>query len=480
MNVSSIDRVVMELSQALEYADVPQADSFVTQKVKRVSEILRGDPALFEEPEVIEYIEKFQKSNISPEIKEMIMIANSMFNTRPFKRQMTSESGIGPTVESISRTGCSFGDKNGILTISDADLIELSNDHAKTDVFWNSISSPDTQALVIEFNNKKMQVYEKFLLDQLIEKRPNITDLTELWTLQFSSGDECEVPTAKLQMCFDFFEAIRCSEDKVALQSVSSESFATVLQEVETGIFNPPNDQDGYDIAVDFLGFYSTSMLPENVIGQEKLEKHLGNIGQVARPTKELLEALEATCPFSNDVNIKTRDSHVVTWVPKKVGKHRLSPNRIEALINSDKSGANRIGFDRDWSHIPQEIADQETEGGYWLIMFKNALEATKEMTFDAAEAYIKNNYKNYEVPSTVEAILCSLLNYVCSGEKKERILARENPLRHTWCKETVRMGIHNWHTIVGALDPTGLDVDYYHTTSIGIGVCPVRKFLAH
>lgn len=475
MNVSPIDRVIMELSQVLENGGARHPHSFVTERVKRVSELLRGDPTLLEEPEVIKCIEKFQKSYIDPKIKEMIK--DLMFNTRAFKRQMTSESDIASNIQYISGIGCSFNKKTGVLTITEEALTELSKDEAKTHEFWNYISRPGTQRLVIKFDNKDALLYEKFLLNQLIEKKPNITDLCEMWTLQFRSGDEREVPKAKLSQCsyvFDMESPVKTSK----LSLVSYDAFAAILHEVETGEFDPPNDQDGYDIAVDFLAFDSIGPVPESVIGKEKLDKHLGDVGEVPRPPRELLEALKAPCPFSDDVNIKTKDSHVVTWVPKKVGKDKLSPNRIEALINSEKSGANKIGFDRDLTYFPEGIADQEAEGGYWLLMLKKPLEATRRMTCDAAEAYIQNNYENYEVPSTVDAMLCSLLNYVCSGEKKERILARENPLRYTWCKENGRVENDTWHMVVGALAPSGLRVLDYYVTVVRVGVCPVRKFL--
>jgi hypothetical protein len=77
------------------------------------------------------------------------------------------------------------------------------------------------------------------------------------------------------------------------------------------------------------------------------------------------------------------------------------------------------------------------------------------------------------------DAMLCVLLNYVCSGEKKERILAKENPLRYTWCKENGKYGDGTvWHMIVGALASSGLFVHNDFGAHDDVGVCPVRKFL--
>jgi hypothetical protein len=151
----------------------------------------------------------------------------------------------------------------------------------------------------------------------------------------------------------------------------------------------------------------------------------------------------------------------------------------LESLINSDKSGANKIGFDPNYRYFPEGVADQEVEGGYWLMMLKKPLETTKNMKYEVAERHVQQNYKNYDIPTVKDAMLCVLLNYVCSGEKKERILARENPLRYTWCKENGKYGSGTvWHMIVGALASSGLFVCYLNVAYDYVGVCPVRKFL--
>jgi hypothetical protein len=150
----------------------------------------------------------------------------------------------------------------------------------------------------------------------------------------------------------------------------------------------------------------------------------------------------------------------------------------LEALINSDKSGANKIGFDRG-TFFPEGVADQEAEGGYWLMMLKKPLEATKNMKYEVAERHVQQNYKNYDIPTVKDAMLCVLLNYVCSGEEKERILAIENRLRYTWCKENGKFGSGTvWHMVVGALASSGLCVSDDRGAHDLVGVCPVRKFL--
>lgn len=258
-------------------------------------------------------------------------------------------------------------------------------------------------------------------------------------------------------------------------------NFDGAIQEINRANQNIINfeDSDNEDIQVVSVinSNYVTTEIPEKIIGKELLDKYLVDVGEVAPPPKELLEALEAPCPFSNNGNIKTKDSHVVMWVPKKIDKDKLTLKRLKAHINSDKWGANKIGFDKTYSSFPDRIADQETEGGYWLLMLK---EPATHMAYAKVEEYVKN-FENYDVPFTIEATLCAFLNYACSGEKQARILARENDvsLRYTWCKEGEKDFYQSWHMVVGSFSRSSGLLVSPESDGIGwIGVCPVRRFL--
>jgi hypothetical protein len=259
---------------------------------------------------------------------------------------------------------------------------------------------------------------------------------------------------------------------------MSREAYKEILHAIETEEYDFSKYSEEFNVTAEYFQFYAEFEFPEEIFGKEVLEKHLGDVGEVPLPPKELLEAMEAPCPFSKDANLKAKDTHIITWVPPKVGNDKLSPIRLEAIINSDKSGPNKIGFDRDMTYFPEGVADQEAEGGYWLMMLKKPPEATKYMKYEVAERHVQQNYKNYDIPTVKDAMLCILLNYVCSGEKKERILAREDPLKYTWCKENGRDKYVVWHMIVGALAASGLNVNDRHDAHVQVGVCPVRKFL--
>ena len=208
------------------------------------------------------------------------------------------------------------------------------------------------------------------------------------------------------------------------------------------------------------------------------MKQHLGNVGEVPLPPKELLEALETPCPFSKDENIKRKDTHIALWVPKTIDNDILSLNRVEVLMKSKHPEDKTIGF-KNMFLIFQGFVSQEEEGGYWLLMLKKPLDATENLTYKDAKTYMKDNFENYDVPLAIDVILCALLNYVCSGEEQERILPSENSLTFTWCKNhIVDPSEMTWQMVIGNFRSLmGLQVLPDMSKSHAIGVCPVMKF---
>jgi hypothetical protein len=388
-----------------------------------------------------------------------------------------------------------------VMTITKDDLNLLTADE-----LWSYIGT-GIKRLVIE---GKPITYKKGFLKLFLGYRPSIEDLTDMYTLQFNDGNMV-LSKAALRLCGDYFESefsnttienikktfqfgkIAHENSKDILESeITQKGFRDILRAIETEEYEFENYPEEFKVAAEYLQFSVSLELPETVIGQDRLEKYLGDVGEVPNPPKEFFQALEAPCPYSNDETIKTKDTHIAIWIPNQIGKDRPSLKRVEACTNSEKSGENRICFDQGQCNFPEGIADEEVEGGYWLLMLKEPLKATQKMRYEDASKYVTENYKNYDVPLTIDATLCALLNYVCSGEKKERILAKENSLIFTWCKEGGKTDFGLWHMVVGRL--TGV---YAHEVRIGkyypsafievqarlnvgyefIGVCPVRKF---
>ena len=434
MYVSPSDQVIRYLSDALE---AKEAD--VTDKVQRASEILRGDPSLLKKAKIVACLQLFRDSSIDPKIKGLIT------NLIPSE------------------------DKQETLTFPKKVLDEISKDEAKTEEFWNLILSDAVQRVNIdgEYYGKStlLRLAELRKSADIPERIPTIKNLTEKVTVKFNDGSSRLITKAKLKLFGEVF--INDSENTLSFEAVSPREFDLMLNEVETGKFDSSVDSSEYKSVLDFLDYNRYMYLPENVMGKKILEKYLGDVGKVPTPPKAFFEALEAQCPFSVK-GVKKKNTHIALWVPRQCELGRSTPRKIESLINSERAGENQIGFDRELSSFPFGIEDQEIEGGYWLLMYHKPLVSTQGMTYDRAENFIKNTYKNYEIPSLIDVALCSLLTYVCSGEKRERILPAENFINCTWCKERM---------IAGALGHTGLYVRSCNDAASAIGVCPAQKF---
>jgi hypothetical protein len=454
MFVNPKESLIAIMNPILNSQDSPRSDQELISRIGGVSQILQEHPELKNDREVYGSLLSATKNSADKKIIQ-------------FRRSLI----VGHCLP--------IDNKTEKLTITEDELNQLT-----TDELWTYIEKQCIKSLVISLGEGKSVIYDKGFLKRLLQNKPQIEDLIEMHSLQFENGS-MPIPKAKLRLCGEYFEnafdsKMRENTNKVfPFVNISRETFEEILHAIETEEYDFSKSSEEFKVTAEYFQFYVEFEFSEKIFAKEVLEKHLGNVGEVPLPPKELLEAIEAPCPFSKDEKLKTKDTHIITWVPQKVGNNKLSPNRLDAFFNADKSGANKIGFDRSLTGFPNGVGDQEAEGGYWLMMLKKPLEATKNMKNEVAERHVQQNYKNYDIPTVKDAMLCVLLNYVCSGEKKERILARENPLRYTWCKENGIYGSRTvWHMIVGALASSGLSVRYYDGADGYVGVCPVRKFL--
>jgi hypothetical protein len=444
---------VMAIMDPVLNQDSPRSDQELISRIGGVSQILQEHPELKNDREIYGYLLSATENSADKKIIQ-------------FRRGLIVDHCLP------------IDNKTGKLTLTEDELNQLT-----TDELWTYIEKQCIKSLVIFLGEGKSVIYDKGFLKRLLQNKPQLEDLIELHTLQFENGS-MTIPKAKLLLCGEYFEnafdsKMRENTNKVfQFVNMSLKAFEEILHAIETEEYDFSKSSEEFKATAEYFQYYAEFEFSEKIFAKEVLEKHLVNVGEVPLPPKELLEAMEAPCPFSKDANLKTKDTHIITWVPQKVGNDKLSPNRLEAITNSDKSGANKIGFDRNFTYFPEGVADQEAEGGYWLLMLREPLVATRGMTYENAEKYIQDNYEDYQVPLTIDAMLCVLLNYICSGEKRERILALENPLRYTWCKETGRSAYGAWHMVVGALASSGLYVYDYIDAFDYVGVCPVRKFL--
>jgi hypothetical protein len=484
MIVNPKESVMAILGPILGSQISPRSNQELVRRIGIVSQILKNHPELKNDREVYGCLLSATKNSVDEKIFQ-------------FRRSLIVDQCLP------------IDNKTGILVVTKDEINQLT-----TDEFWAYIKKQCIKSLVISLESESV-IYDRGFLKRLLQNKPQIEDLSEMYTLQFDE-EIISITKAKLRLCGMYFETalnIGMTEtanknfqfQNILIKEHRSESqeppskvaarvlpanifykgFQEILHAIEMDEYDFSKSSEEFNITAEYFQFYAEFEFPEGIFGKEVLEKHLGDVGEVPLPPKELIEAMEAPCPFSNDANLKTKDTHIITWVPLKIGNDKLSPNRLEALINSDKSGPNKIGFKPGWAKFPGALADHEAEGGYWLMMLKNPLEVednlndgVEDMTYEDAERRV-NNYENYGIPTLIDAMLCVLLNYVCSAEKKERILSVYNLVNVTWCQENGRCKKGVWHMAVGPLAPWGLFVDFKTVSTLHVGVCPVRKFCA-
>ena len=188
-------------------------------------------------------------------------------------------------------------------------------------------------------------------------------------------------------------------------------------------------------------------------------------------PPKELLEALKGACPITGK-DFKMIDTHVILWMPPTLNGEPMTVNSLEKMATADAFGENKMPYEFCYEPIRDDAAiNQPLEGGYWLALYKKPVAAGE--SYADQQKFITDNCPGYEVPKVREVIAASVMQYGCSGDKKERILDREHAVWYSRCEEQIEF----FRVIVGALSSSGLFVRCRYTDYVNVGVCPVRKF---
>jgi hypothetical protein len=216
----------------------------------------------------------------------------------------------------------------------------------------------------------------------------------------------------------------------------------------------------------------SGALMNTTIFGKEQWKQHYGDPGDVPPLPKELINSLNGPCPIYKGKNFS--DTHIVVYIPATINEMPLTVNRMEELAKSPKSSINPTHFDYIWPRLRNEFGKQPIRGGYWLAMIKEPIPETLGKTYEEQIAYLKRHCAGYELPETIDVIICIFMNYVCSGMNQERLFGRM-PWRLTRCAEMVG----DLQAVVGGFAPDGVDVCYffYDSSYEFVGIAPVRKF---
>ncbi len=479
------DRAVYDFFVSMNTQNNPALVKFRNLVISKV-EHLREELVRSRRPltQVLAVMEGKGQANLA----ERIVKLEALLQKHPewlYKREIYSyllqkkESGESSKINHIKNKALApvegFDAKTGVIFVLEKNLNEQ---------FWEKISKPEVKTLVIQTSSGPV-VYEPAFLKKLLEIRPELHELTDQMTVEFSDGT-LVLPQAKLRMCGGFFETAlgsgmkEMSEGKIVLHEVSLDGFLCVLHAIETEEVDCRFYPDIYKVAANFLQFCPKIEIPECILSPEACWGE----GVDEIPTRALLQFLEEVNP-ENDR--KWKDQVIVWWKPRADVNDPLTLQNIESRIqpSTTQESKPRIEIRKELSN---KYSGDYSEGGYWVVMIKKPIKIN-HVEFEYPEQFILNFNKKlglsqedgFEVPSTVDVALSCLFHLNCSGEK-EPILPKsrkiyETEIEYSICKETSSI----WRAVAGKVDSSGT----VSVTESGGGggawnqaICPIRKFM--
>ncbi len=436
----------------------------IVKKIQRISAVLEKNSDLIRDSELIGRILKFTENRDNKDIISVIKIlilrhccnkSDGVVKITEYDSDFHVEiaSAIKESSEYLGRLYV----KNGKFDITQDALSIFMNQtcEGSQEKFWNFIKENGVKALEIHLKNGESVCYSEITLKQMAYNNIPIEDLTEIYTLDFDTGEQFPLPKAKLILCGDFFKAMFIHECKemeshlIPMKGVTINVFCDVLHKVETRK-DPEKPSEEYYIAAQFLQFNN---LPEGIYGADDWIQTYGDPGKVPLPSKKFTDFWNANC------NSKT---HLAVYIPPMLdGDKLVTLNEMAERASKSKTGKNTELAFNDFFPIPNDTRNAPVREGYWLVIERipQKLEAHAESTA---------MYCDKDLPTILEVVICSLMLFAQTGEY---LFGRRNPLRSVTCQR-----IDRWYPIVEAFGLSGLSVSL-GKNMYGQGVVRVWKF---
>lgn len=334
--------------------------------------------------------------------------------------------------------------RNKFLSLT-KEILEL----VTAEFFWKYVEDEGIERFTISYH-----LFGKGFVKILKELKPPLKELYEEVPLLFDVEEgNLYYTKAQLLCCGNFFKIFfdQSLMNEVVLKDISIKGFLEIIDAVGNEEYDFTDHSVEFHQAAEYLGFSPEIEVPEKFhSAKERVEKLLGDIGEVSYP-KGFFEALMAPCPFSEDAEVKTIDTHVIAWVPSQMNGQHPSAERLREIIK-DKSYA----FMANTTKL---------KGGYWVIMCKK--------TFDFPQHILKKNHPDYEIPNLLDFVLCGILHH---QETSEFLLSNT----YLWCKESGKTYHGQYQTAVNFKNFVFDSLQHYYSfNEQKVAICPIRKFYA-
>ena len=208
-----------------------------------------------------------------------------------------------------------------------------------------------------------------------------------------------------------------------------------------------------------------TISLPPLAFGKADWEKYFGEVGIEPPLPPNIHDILESSCPFWPAKKVK--ETHLLVLIPQTVNGKALTLDYLEQLIQKPLGGGHATKYGYYHEPVKKEHGGKPAGQSHWVLMTTDVIPTSRGKFYGQQQELVRK-YAHYQIPQTLEAAACILMEHVKEGKR----LYPRDPWTFTRCQEQTA-GLQN---VVGGFGPSGL---YVHTTTSATtrGVGALRKF---
>ena len=158
----------------------------------------------------------------------------------------------------------------------------------------------------------------------------------------------------------------------------------------------------------------------------------------------------------------KVKETHLLVLIPQAVNGQALNLDYLEQLIQNPLGGGHATIYEVYWDDLKKEHGAKPAGQSHWVLMTAGVIPTSIDKPY-AQQWKLVRKYAHYQIPQTLEAATCILMEYVKKGKR----LYPSSPLRHTFCQERTT----GYQNAVGGFGSSGLTVAFCSPgKSVGVG----------
>jgi tetratricopeptide (TPR) repeat protein len=158
---------------------------------------------------------------------------------------------------------------------------------------------------------------------------------------------------------------------------------------------------------------------PATAFGKAKWNQYFGEIGEEPPLPPDIQKTLQGPCPFWPGKTIQ--DTHMLVLLPTTVNGAPLTLSRLQELVKHPKQGP-ATQYQYYWDEAQKALGDQPVSQSSWVLMTKDVIPESRFKNYGdqskLVETWRQKTGIPYQIPGTLEAAVCILLEHVQSGTR--------------------------------------------------------------